>query len=83
MFRDKLNETRVKVHALQLFSKILLSMEVALPCFLFLHTPHGFIGQLVLLVLVTLLDIVMGVYQSYLRIGESHFFIILLDIFQV
>ena len=78
MFPDKLTGTRFKVHALQFFSKILLSMEVALPFFLFLNTPHGFIGQLVLLVLVTLRDIVMRVYQAYLRIREGHFFIILL-----
>ena len=28
--------------------------------------------------MVTLLDVVKGVYKRYLRIGESHFFIILL-----
>ena len=48
------------------------------PLFLFLHTPHSFREQPVLLVLVTLLDIVVAVYQGYYRIGESHPFIILL-----
>ena len=52
---DELTETGVYVHTLQFlnffflfssssFSKILLSMEVALPFFLFLHTTHGFRG---------------------------------------
>ena len=78
VFPNELTETRVKVHALQVRQKILLSMEVAPTFLLFLHTPHGFTGQLILPVLVTLLHVVEGVYQRYLRIGESHFFIILL-----
>ena len=44
IFLDELTETRVKVHALQFLRKILLRMEVALPLFLFLRTPHGFRG---------------------------------------
>ena len=42
------------VHALQFVSKILLSMGVALPFFMFLHAPHIFRGQFVLPVLATL-----------------------------
>ena len=75
---DELTQTRVKVHALQFLRKFLLSMEVALPLFLLLHTPHSFKGQLILSVLATLLDIVKGVYKGYIRIGERHFFIIVL-----
>ena len=44
IFLDELIVTGVYVHALQFLNKILLSMEVALPFFLFLHTPHGFRG---------------------------------------
>ena len=53
-------------------------MEVALPFFLFLHAPRSFKGHFLFLVLATLLDILKGLYQGSLRIGESHFFIILL-----
>ena len=72
LFPDELTKTRVKVHALQFLNKILLGVAVALSFFLFLHAPHSFGGQLILPVLATLLDIVKGVYQGCLRIGESH-----------
>ena len=44
VFLDELTETRVKVPALQLLTKVLLSMEVALPPLLLLQTPHSFRG---------------------------------------
>ena len=78
MILDELIETRVQVHALQYFSKILLSMEVVVPFVLFLHTSRSLRGPFVLPVLWTLLDIVKGIYERYLRIGETGFFIILL-----
>ena len=78
VFLDELTGTRAKVHALQVLRKTLLSTENALPFFLLLHAPHSFRGELILLVLVTLLDVVEGVYQWYLKIGDSHLFIILL-----
>ena len=71
VFLDELTETSVKVHALQFLRKILLSMEVALPFFLFFHTPNSFKGQLILPVVVILLDIVKGLYQRYYRIAGS------------
>ena len=42
VFPEELTETGVKVHALQFLRKNLIGMEVALPLFLFLHTPHCF-----------------------------------------
>ena len=78
VFLDELTETRIKVHALLVLRKMLLSIEVALPSFPFLHTPDSFREQLILPVLVTLLDIVKGVYQRYLTIGERYFFFIIL-----
>ena len=53
-------------------------MGVALPFFLFLHSPHTFRGQFIHPPLATLLDIVKEVYHGYLKIGKSHFFIIFL-----
>ena len=44
VFLDELTEKEIQVHALQFLNKILLSMEVALPFFLFLHAPHCFRG---------------------------------------
>ena len=35
---------RVKVHALRFLKKTLVSVQVALPYFLFLHTHHSFSG---------------------------------------
>ena len=78
VFLDYLSGTRVKLHALQFLRNDLLSMEVALPLFWFLHMPHSFRGEFSLPVLAALLAIVKGVYQGYLRIGDSHFLNILL-----
>ena len=44
VFLDELTETRVKGHAPQPLRTVLLRVEVALPFFLFLHTPHCFRG---------------------------------------
>ena len=63
---------------MQFLREMVLSMEVALPFLLFSHTPHSFRWHFVLRLLVIPLDIVKGVYLGYLRIRESHFFIILL-----
>ena len=54
VFLDEPTETRVKVHALQFLRKIPLSVEVPLPFFQFLYTPHSFKGQFILPVLATL-----------------------------
>ena len=55
VFLDELSETWVQVHAVQFPNKMFLSMEVALPFFLFLHTPHCFRGYVVVCFLGTLL----------------------------
>ena len=78
VFLNELTETGVQVHALQFLNEIFLSMEVALPFFLFLHTPHCFRGYFIPPVLATLLGIVKRVHQRFLRIRKSHLFIILL-----
>ena len=44
VFLDELTEMGVYDHALQFLKEIPLSMEVALPFFLFLHTCSGFRG---------------------------------------
>ena len=50
-------------------------MEVALPFFLLLHSPHYFRGQFIFIPsLVTRLGIVEAVRRRCLSIGESHFF---------
>ena len=71
VFLDEFIDTRRKVHALQLISKILLGVVVALSFFLFLHATHSFEGHLILPVLTTLLDLVKGIYQGSLRTRKT------------
>ena len=44
VFLDELTETRVKVHSLQFLRENILSMDVALPFFLFLDAPPSVSG---------------------------------------
>ena len=75
---DELTVTGIKVHALQVVSKILLGVEAVLPFFMVLDAPHSFRGQLILPVLGTLLSIVKRVDQGCLRFRKTHRLILLL-----